>query len=140
MKFAIINNNKVTTDCTVARKATLAHCPVCHQEVIPRRGIKKAHHWAHKANSSCPYGEYQNKYGGNGETDWHRNAKALFPTEYQEIYSNGKIADVMLPNGLVIEFQHSNISREEIELREKSNEKTYLGFRPRNIWIQHQKI
>lgn len=72
-------------------------------------------HWAHKNLSpDCK---------GYEETEWHRQWKAEFPPPYSEIRheKNGvlKIADLKLPSGLVVEFQHSNITPEEIKFREE---------------------
>jgi hypothetical protein len=57
------------------------------------------------------------------ETDWHRFWKSLVPKEWceQVIKKNGEIhrADILTPDGLVIELQHSSISPDEIEDREE---------------------
>jgi len=72
-------------------------------------------HWAHESLDHCdPWRQ--------GETAWHLGWKAKFPKEFAErqIIRDGKkhIADILLPNGKVIEFQHSPISSEEIAERE----------------------
>lgn len=93
-------------------------CPHCSSDMISKCGRVKIWHWAHRSREMCdPWWE--------NETEWHRNWKGKFPPEWQEIShmdeSSGErhIADVKNPFGLVIEFQHSNISLEERLIREK---------------------
>ena len=45
------------------KKKTSAHCPACGRIVIPKLGLQKVHHWAHKIRSDCTY--------GLGMTQWH---------------------------------------------------------------------
>lgn len=74
-------------------------------------------HWAHKSREHCDR-------WWESETEWHRAWKNLFPVEWQEVVhtddtSNEKhIADIKTPRGLVLEFQHSPISPEEMKSRE----------------------
>jgi hypothetical protein len=57
------------------------------------------------------------------ETEWHRAWKNKFPEDWQEKphQSDGErhIADVKTDRGIVIEFQHSFLLRDERESREK---------------------
>jgi competence protein CoiA len=81
-------------------------------------GQHKLWHWAHKSRIHCdPWWE--------SETDWHRAWKNHFPQEWHEVIlfdsvTNEKhIADVKTDNGLVLEFQHSAITPEEVKAREQ---------------------
>lgn len=93
-------------------------CCYCHNKMIARKGTVRAPHFAHAADCVC-----DDWYGNKGE--WHRHMQDLFPKDAQEVIleSDGErhIADVCLskPNGqrLVIEFQHSPMSREEFVKR-----------------------
>lgn len=91
-------------------------CPLCGAEMVAKCGRVKVWHWAHKGRLECdPWYE---------ETEWHRSWKDKFPLEWQEKIAYDEatgekhIADVRTPSGLVIEFQHSVISSEEVIARE----------------------
>lgn len=111
MKYALVNGIKTTPD-----EGLKGQCQLCSSEVVAKCGDIKVHHWAHKSKIEC------DKWW-ESETPWHRNWKNHFPVEWQEIVhhsSSGEkhIADVKTPHGLVVEFQHSHISKEERDSRE----------------------
>ncbi len=122
MKFALYKGERVEAEATL--KGAL--CPVCDAEVIAKCGNKNIHHWAHKSKRKCPH-QWEN------ETQWHRDWKNNFPLEWQEVplydseTGEKHIADIKTPNGLVVEFQHSNIKPEEILARN--------NFYKNIIWI-----
>ncbi len=60
-------------------------------------------------------------------TKWHSDWQARYPDEMREAVIGLHRADVRLPNGNVIEFQHSPISVEDIHQREQ-----HYG---RMIWV-----
>ena len=100
-------------------------CPCCGSEMIAKCGNRKVWHWAHKTKQSCDH-------WWENETQWHRAWKNQFPVEWQEVVhfaEDGEkhVADVKTSTGLVIEFQHSSIKREEIEARTR--------FYKNIIWI-----
>lgn len=128
-----------------------AHCSLCHSLVIPKCGVIKIWHWAHKNLEECDS-------WGEPETAWHINWKNEFPKEWQEIivkqctsdYCNNKKyhapcnhincvdcvfknhrSDIKTSKGLVIEFQNSSISPETIIEREK--------FYKNMIWVINGK-
>ena len=92
-------------------------CPLCGKLVIAICGNKRIWHWRHVSDTKCPF-------SGN-ETPWHQEWKNQFPKEWQEIIRHNPltgekhIADVMTPEGFVLEFQHSPLSEEERISREK---------------------
>lgn len=93
-----------------------ASCSHCGSEVVAKCGEIYAWHWQHVSGQLCdPWKEH--------ETEWHRNWKAKFPAECQEvsivIEFEKHIADVRTCAGLVIEFQNSSISPETIRIREQ---------------------
>jgi competence protein CoiA len=121
MKFALYKGERVEAEATL--KGAL--CPVCDAVVIARCGDKNIHHWAHKRKNECPH-------WWENETQWHRDWKNHFPIDWQEVVHTSKtgekhIADIKTPNGLVVEFQHSNIKPEEILARN--------NFYKNIIWI-----
>lgn len=110
MKFANVNGERVEP-----AKKLRGECPFCGSEVVAKCGNVRIHHWAHKSNKHCDH-------WWETEKEWHRNWKNLFPSDWQEIGrrdENGELhkADVLTPHGLALEFQHSAIPREEVEIR-----------------------
>ena len=105
---------------------THAVCQCCNSELIPKCGNINVWHWAHKSKKHC-----DDWY--EPETQWHKDWKNEFPIDCQEVVFKDEltgekhIADVCLPTGLVLEFQNSNISSEEIQQREK--------FYKKMIWV-----
>ena len=101
-------------------------CPYCGSPTVAKCGKKVTWHWAHQPNPDCdPWQE--------NETEWHRQWKSQFPDSWQEIVhidsqTNEKhVADVKTPKGLVIEFQNSPMSSDELQSRE--------AFYDNMIWI-----
>lgn len=120
MKYALVNGVKTTPE-----KGLKGQCQLCFAEMVAKCGDIKVHHWAHKSKIEC------DKWW-ESETPWHRNWKNCFPIEWQEIVHHSTsgekhIADVKTPHGLVVEFQHSHISKEERDSRE--------SFYEHMIWI-----
>lgn len=112
MKFALVSDQRI--EATPDAKGA---CPGCGDPVIAKCGKQKIWHWAHKGTRTCdPWWE--------PETEWHRAWKANFPNEQQEVRHQDAetgewhIADVKVASGLVLEFQHSAISTDEIQSRE----------------------
>lgn len=111
MQFAV-NNLGCRVEATPGLKAV---CPDCEEEVISKCGKLKIWHWSHGKDSEC-------SQWYEPETEWHRNWKGLFsPSEREVVIERNGIrhrADIRLKNGIVIEFQHSPLSIDEIEKRE----------------------
>lgn len=113
MKFALVDHQK-----SLPQPKLRGVCPHCGEEMISKCGRTKVWHWAHKTREICdPWWE--------NETEWHRSWKNEFPEEWQEIShidpatSEKHIADVKAANGLVVEFQNSPMSQEEMVSREE---------------------
>ncbi|MFL7024240.1 competence protein CoiA [Enterovibrio norvegicus] len=92
-------------------------CPYCNGRTVSKCGPKMRWHWAHQRKTNCdPWWE--------NETEWHREWKNFWPEENQEVVhfaSDGEkhIADVVTDSGLVVEFQNSPMSFEELQSREQ---------------------
>lgn len=120
MEFALINGLR-----SVPAPKLYGECPLCGKSVIAKCGPQVIWHWAHKGRRSCdPWWE--------NEGPWHRSWKSHFPSEYHEVIaydSQGEkhIADLKLPDGLVIELQHSSMTIDEMRRRE--------SFYDKMIWI-----
>lgn len=104
------------------------YCILCNENMIQKRGYKRCHHFAHKAGGHCEGSKYYDM------SEWHRNWQDRFHVTTREIpLKDGKekrIADVLV-NGIVIEFQHSNIPFKEFDGRNKFYNR--LGYHV--IWI-----
>lgn len=117
-----VNGKRITP-----QKGLSANCQLCKSEVVAKCGRIKIHHWAHKSINTC------DKWWEN-ETEWHKQWKNHFPIHWQEVVrfdnkSNERhIADVFnFEKELVIEFQNSRISVDELEARER--------FYKKMIWV-----
>lgn len=83
-----------------------ALCPLCGGVVTSKCGPIKLWHWAHTTSRDCdPW--------GSEESVWHREWKALFPEDKQEVVLGNHRADVATAS-TVIEFQHSHISEQDV--------------------------
>lgn len=113
MRFAMLNNEKIP-----AAPGLKGICPGCSEPVTARCGTQRIWHWAHDRKQNCDH-------WWEPETEWHRNWKSLFPTEWQEYIqhdvatSEKHIADIRSVHGLVVEFQYSRLDPQEREARER---------------------
>lgn len=121
MKYSIVNGERKE-----AFPSGTGICEVCNQPTLAKCGSRKVHHWAHVSLLEC------DKWW-ESETEWHRDWKNKFPSEWQEKVHKDEIsgelhrADVKTNLDLVIELQNSPISFEEQTSREK--------FYKKMIWI-----
>lgn len=120
MKFALVDGQRQEPQPKLS-----GECPYCGRPVVARCGKVRIKHWAHRGGVPCDSSK-------EGETEWHRNWKNQFPTEWQEVvhYSGSgekHIADIKTDLGCVIEFQHSQIKPEERQSRE--------AFYENLIWV-----
>jgi competence CoiA-like predicted nuclease len=92
-----------------------ATCPLCSGTIIGKCGDIYVKHWQHHLDIECDSWKEH-------ETVWHRQWKAKFPDDWQEVIIKNNeethIADIKTARGLVIEFQNSPISPATIEIRE----------------------
>ena len=112
MQIAIDENNlRITV--SNAKKEKNYKCPVCRGEVILRQGSINIWHFAHKASECVDSWHYE-------MSDWHLSMQERFPEEQREVVisHNGQMhrADI-LKDDMVIEFQHSPISIDELQER-----------------------
>lgn len=124
MEFAL---DKISGSRLKAKKGLQGICEMCAGPMIAKCGEIMIHHWAHVA-SPCTDNWKEN------ESQWHREWKSNFPEEWREKALNDQAtgerhrADIYVPHKeLIIEFQHSHISVENIESREK--------FYKKMIWV-----
>jgi Competence protein CoiA-like family len=114
-----VDGNRILASAGVA-----ARCPACQSDLIAKCGEIIIHHWAHRSGADCD--EWFESEGG-----WHRAWKSLVPEQCREVIveKEGKKhrADIMRPDGRVIELQHSAIGTKEIVEREQ--------FYGRMLWL-----
>lgn len=97
-----------------------AICPSCGASVRAKCGTVNVWHWAHESADCDPWAE--------PETGWHAWWKSAFDPGCQEVVRGCHRADIVTPSGIVLEVQHSTISAEDIQERER-----YYGRRM--MWI-----
>lgn len=112
MQIAIDENN-VRITAPNAKTAKKYTCPICGDEVILRQGSINIWHFAHKSSECVDTWNYD-------MSEWHLSMQNRFPEEQREVVisHNGKIhrADI-LKDDMIIEFQHSPISIDELRDR-----------------------
>ncbi len=121
-----ISGERISSD--HAEKGVIYHCPVCNQDVFLRHGDINIAHFAHK--HACT---------DNWNYDmsiWHSNWQMRYPIEMREVVKefNGQKhrADILIEDKkVVIEFQHSSISKTEII--ERTDFYNSLGYKV--IWV-----
>ena len=96
-----------------ARPVSRAACPFCHTGVVAKCGELVHWHWAHVALDDCDPWRTE-------ETEWHRAWKRYFVARGAtvEVGLGAHRADVRLPDGRLIELQHSHLSPVAIRERE----------------------
>ena len=109
-------NNRVTAE--DARREQDYRCPICDQKLELRKGSSRRHHFAHWKNLTC------SDDWSSDMSEWHLSWQDQFPIECREVVveDDGKRhrADVLIEDHkLVIEFQHSSLSPEEFQERNR---------------------
>jgi len=120
MKFAIVEGKH-----REAQPDLSGECRDCAGAVIAKCGEVRVWHWAHWRARDCDR-------WSEPETPWHRAWKNHFPENWQEIShssENGEKhrADVKTDRGVILEFQHSFLPRDEQKSRE--------NFYPKMVWV-----
>lgn len=103
----------------VATPGAKAECPCCNGKLVAKCGRLVAWHWAHESVECDPWSE--------GESAWHLDWKDLAPADRREVVRGPHRADLVGPGGGVVELQHSAISVDEIEERER--------FYGKMVWV-----
>ena len=120
--------NRITPDEAKASESQKikCYCPACREEVFPRCGSVRAHHFCHEPNSVCKYGS------GNEMTKWHLRMQNYFPDDWQEVAIENNRADVYdSESNVVFEFQHSGIDWTEMFSRTEY----YLEHGKKLVWV-----
>src|ERR1043166_1136327 len=88
------------------------YCPLCKKRLIPKCGQILVWHWAHRAGADCCS-------WSEPESEWHLGWKRLFPPECCEVVMGPHRADILTPQGIVVELQSRSISPEVAREREE---------------------
>jgi competence protein CoiA len=108
MQYSLVNGERIE-----AHPNLVGRCICCNKPTYSACGKIFAWHWRHKNKRHCDA-------GWEPETNWHREWKSRFPEEWREIIhydteTNEKhIADIKTDKGVIIEFQNSPISFDEL--------------------------
>lgn len=101
-------------------------CPGCGGELVAHCGEILAWHWQHLSGKDCdPWAENPSPW----HLKWQSYLKGLGASLEVYIHKEGTYhrADAVMPNGIVVELQHSGISVPEIRKREE--------FYENMIWV-----
>lgn len=113
-RYALVDG--VRTDIKDAQSGDIGECEVCHGQLRARKGDVRVPHWAHVSREVCDAWH-------EAKGEWHIKWQDAFPENWRECLMEKEqerhIADIKTEHGLVIEFQHSPMNREEQEKREK---------------------
>ena len=136
-RYALVNG--VRTDIEKAQSGDLGECELCHGQLRARKGDVRVPHWAHVSHDVCD--SWHESKG-----PWHIAWQNEFPEEWRECLivkdQDRHIADIRTKHGLVIEFQHSAMNRDEQEAREKFYGNMIWvvdGKRLKNDWARFEK-
>ena len=128
--FIALDENKNRIDIQKADKSHKYFCPICGEElsVKAKDSLAVKPHFAHKRGTECL------DTWKHDMSEWHYNWQCMFSEDYREVVveKNGTKhrADVLI-NGVVIEFQHSPITAQEIMERNAF----YLDCGYQVIWV-----
>lgn len=120
------NKERISINNAVAK--TEYYCPICTSPVIAKvNGKIRKPHFAHAIGSDCDWGDV---------SDWHIEWQEQFPIDCREVVMENKgerhRADVFIKRlNTVIEFQHSPISFDDFNKRNKFY--TECGYKL--VWI-----
>lgn len=105
------------------------YCPDCNEKLITKSGAQVAAYYSHLPSTYC-------RIASGEKTEWHIIWQSKF--DKTEIYSKDKknIADVMLKNGTVLEFQNSNIDLLTMRQREAQWDKMIWLFNLTNSQVK----
>ena len=109
-------------------------CPLCEYQLCIRDGDIRQKHFAHKPGAYNYCDDIRADEWKSDMSEWHMNWQTQFPIECQEVVleRNGEKhrADVKVGN-VIIEFQHSPISKEAFEKRNRF----YTSTGCKLIWL-----
>jgi competence CoiA-like predicted nuclease len=99
----------------LAQLGRQGRCPICAEHLTAKSGQIRIWHWVHEATADCdPWAE--------AESEWHLGWKKHVAPDHAEVViekSGGRHrADVLCPNGAVLELQADAITSDEIRARE----------------------
>lgn len=106
MRYALVNNSRAE-----ATPSTPGICEHCSTPVVAKCGSINAWHWAHTSLEDCDS-------WAEPISEWHRAWQDLVPPENREVTIGNHRADIVTPDGVVVEIQHSSLAPADIKARE----------------------
>lgn len=128
--FIAFDENKERTSIENATRPNQYFCPICGEPLIIRaeKSLARRKHFAHKSGTNCT------DDWSHDMSEWHLSWQEKFPEECREVVVEKDgvkhRADVLI-NNIVIEFQHSPITSEEIARRNMF----YLSCGHPVVWV-----
>ena len=107
MRYAIVNGER--TEPTPKTRGT---CELCGSPAYAKCGSVIVWHWAHATLQDCDA-------WAERDSEWHREWQDLVPPDRQEVKRGNHRADIVTPDGYVVEIQHSYLPAEVIREREQ---------------------
>lgn len=128
--FIALDSNGERISIENAIKGNKYFCPICGEPLVIKatESLAVKTHFAHKRGSVC-YDDWSHDM-----SEWHLSWQRCFPEQYREVVIERDgvkhRADICIGN-TVIEFQHSNITGEEIEKRNSF----YISCGYNVVWV-----
>jgi len=93
-----------------ATPRAVGRCRGCGAALTPKCGPLVAHHWAHRSADCDTWAE--------PDSAWHLAWQACAPADRTEVRIGNHRADIITPDGRVVEVQHSHLPVADIAARE----------------------
>ena len=127
--FKAVNENGKEVPIDNAQENEAYFCPICNGLLVIKAKKSKsvAAHFAHKSRADCDTFSHD-------MSDWHKEWQNRFPLKNREVplpFDNPCHRTDVLACGYVIEFQHSPISLEEFDERNRF----YTSLGKKVVWI-----
>jgi len=106
MLYALDTLDRLVT----ATPGAVGRCRGCGAALTPKCGPLVAHHWAHRSGDCDRWAE--------PDSAWHLAWQACAPADRTEVPIGNHRADIITPDGRVVEVQHSHLPVADIAARE----------------------
>jgi competence CoiA-like predicted nuclease len=117
-------NKRIFIDATRPSDKNKIKCEICESILVPKKGEKKIHHYAHKSNNeNCD--SWSPIFKSEDDHHWHLTWQNFFKEndfgDIEIVIKKENIshrADIQTKTSFIIEIQHSNISDSDVIKRE----------------------
>lgn len=88
-----------------------AVCPSCGARMVAKCGQLVEHHWAHYRTADC------DDWSGR-DSGWRHEWVSAAREENREVVVNGRRADLLMPDGIVVVLQQGSLAAEMVAAKE----------------------